>query len=161
MKVKIKNHLLTLTGSSSVYDETNQEIYRIKGRLISPTHVKWVCDQKGNRLYKVRNKFWHWFSHSAYVYDAHGTKLAKVKHPFFSIKKFIVQGFKNEIMIDGDFFSFKSTIMKDGQPAGVITRNLTLVTDVFDLEADEKEMPFMIALVIAIDNICDNMRKSN
>ena len=155
MKVVIKNKIFSFTGSSFVLDENGKKAFRVKGRFLSPTRVKWICDPQGHKLYKVRNKFWNWFKHSAYVYDADGNKLAKIVHPFFGIKKFIVQGYQNEILIDGKFFSLESTIMKDGQPVGKITRNLELFRDAFTLEADAAEMPFMIALVIAIDNITD------
>lgn len=155
MKVVIKNKFFSLGGGSSVKNERGENVFIVKGRFLSPTRVKWVCGLDKTKLYKVRNKFFNFFSKHAYVYEG-GTKVAHVKHPAFSIKKFIVQGYKDEIIIDGDFFSRMSTIMRNGVPVGTITREITLVNDTFTLEADEEDMPFMIALVIAIDNIVDN-----
>ena len=155
MRVTIKNKFFSFGGDSSVKDETGQDVFFVKGKVFSPTRVKWVCDKAHNKLYNVRNKWFNFFSHKAYVYEG-DVKIACVKHPAFSIKKFIVEGYKDAITINGDFFSLTSTIMRNGAPVGTITREITLVNDTFTLDADEADMPFMIALVIAIDNIIDN-----
>lgn len=159
MKVCIKNKF-SLRGSSSVKDERQQDVFFVKGKLASITKKKFVCDLDGNVLYTVRNKFINMFSHSAFVYDEDKNKIAKVKHPMFSVKKFVVEGYQDEITVDGDFFSLHSEIVRNGEVIGTITREFTVMLDAFYLEADESDMPFLIALVIAIDNICDNINKS-
>ncbi len=156
MKITIKNKFFSLGGSSSVKNEFGENVFYVKGRFFSPTHVKWVCDKEKNKLYKVRNKWFYFLTHSAYVYEGK-TKIAKVKHPFFSGNKFVVEGYKDEILISGDYFSMLSTITKNGVPVGTINRQFVALTDTFTLEAEESNMPFMIALVIAIDNIVDKM----
>ena len=156
MKVIIKNKFFSLGGSSSVKDENGVDVAYVKGRFMSPTRVKWVCDKDKNKLYKVRNKWFNFISYRAYVYEGE-TKIAKVKHPPFSGKKFIVEGYEDEILIGGDFFSARSTITRNGVVVGTIIREFAVVADSFILEADEKDMPFMIALVIAIDNIVDKI----
>ena len=156
MKVTIKNKFFSVGGSSSVKDESGNDVFFVKGKVFSPTKVKWVCDKAGNKLYMVRNKWFNFFSHRAYVYEG-DNKIAQVKHPFLSGKRFEVEGYKDRITIDGEFFSRLSTITRNGSAVGTITREFTLVNDTFTLEADEADMPFMIALVIAIDNIVDNI----
>lgn len=159
MKVVIKNKFFSLGGSSSVKNENGEDVFFVKGRSLSPTHVKWVCDKEKHKLYKVRNKWFNFINERAYVYEGK-TKVAKVKHPLFSGKKFVVEGYKEEILINGDFFSAQSTITRNGNPVGTINREFAVVNDTFTLEAEEKDMPFMIALVIAIDNILDKITKT-
>lgn len=159
MKVIIKNKFFSLGGSSSVKDEKGEDVFFVKGRFLSPTHVKWVCDKNKNKLFKVRNKWFNFINERAYVYERK-TKIAKVKHPLFSGKKFVVEGYKDEILINGDFFSPESNITKNGKLIGTINRKFAVVNDTFSLEAEEEDMPFMIALVIAIDNIVDKITKS-
>lgn len=158
MKVIIKNKFFSLGGSSSVKNDLGEDVFYVKGRFLSPTHVKWVCNLKNHKLFKIRNKWFNFFHERAYVYEGKA-KIAKVKHPFFGGKKFIVQGYKDEILIDGNFFGKNSTITRNGQIVGTITREFTVVNDMFSLEAEEKDMPLMIALVIAIDNIVDKITK--
>ena len=157
MRVQIKNKLFSLRGSSSVKDENGNNVFFVKGKFISPTRKKFVCDKSGKKLYTVRNKWVNFFNERAYVYDKDKNKIALVKHPFFSGKKFVIEGYKDEILINGEFLSATSTIMRNGEPVGKIIREFTFVADSFILEASEEDMPFMIALVIAIDNIVDKI----
>ena len=159
MRVTIKNKFFSMGGSSSVKDEAGNDVFFVKGKVFSPTHVKWICDKNKNKLYKVRNKWFNFMSHKAFVYEGK-TKIAQVKRPAFSVKKYLVEGYKDQIVIDGDFFSPHSTIMRNGVPIGTITREFTIVNDTFTLEASESDMPFMVALVIAIDNIVDDITNS-
>lgn len=159
MRVIIKNKFFSLGGSSTIKDENGQDVFFVKGRVMSPTHVKWICDKDKKKLYKVRNKWFNFFNERVYVYEGK-TKIARVKHPIFSGKKFVVEGYKDEILIDGDFMAPKSTITKNGKPIGTFNREFSIVNDTFALEADEADMPFMIALAIAIDNIYDKISKT-
>ena len=160
MKVYIKNKLVSLGGSSEVLDENQQPIYVVKGKVFSITRKKRICDLEGNVLFTVRNKWFNWFVHKAYIYDADKNKIAKVKDKPFNFKNdYIVEGYQDEIKIDGSFFSLSCNIVKNGEVIGVIRRQFTLIRDSFELDADEKEIPFLIALVIAIDNIHDNKTK--
>lgn len=43
---------------------------------------------------------------------------------------------------------------------GSINRQLTIITDAFELEANEEDIPFLIALTIALDNITDKKYKN-
>lgn len=158
MKVTIKNNFLSLRGSSSVKNEKGEDIFFVKGKFLSPTSVKWVCDKNKNKLFKVRNKWFNFINERVYIYEGNN-KIAQVKHPPFSGKKFILEGYKDEILVNGDFFSFKYNITRNGKPVGTITREFTMVNDTFTLEAEEEDIPFMIALVIAIDNIYDKISK--
>lgn len=87
-------------------------------------------------------------------------KIATVKDKYFTVKnEFFVEGYKDEIKIDGKFFSFHSKILRNGEVMGTIDRKFTIVKDAFMLEANEEDIPFLIALVIAMDNICDKRTK--
>lgn len=160
MKLYIKNKIFSLGGGSSVVDEQNKPVYTVKGKVFSPTRKKKICDLNGNVLYSVRNKWFNWFVHSAYVYDENKHKVARVKDKFFSVKgDFIVEGYQDEIKVDGKYLSFTSNIVKNGEVIGTIRRQITLIADAFELEANEEDMPFLIALIIAIDNIIDKKKK--
>lgn len=150
-------------GSSTVKNENGEDIFFVKGRIMSHTRVKYVCDKEGNRLFKVRNRWFNFFGHKAYIYDEDNNKIARVKNPYMSVKKFIVEDYKDDIEINGDFFSPLSTITKNGQQIGTIIRQFDssisqffFGKDFFCLEADEADIPFLVALVIAIDNIVDH-----
>lgn len=154
MKVYIENKVLSLRGSSSVKDENKNDVYFVKGKLISPTHKKLIMDKDKKVLYIVRNKWFNFFSRSAYIYDGEKTKVAKVKNPPFT-NRYVVQGYKDEIEVKGDFFAVNSSIIRNGETMGTIKKDFTFLYDSFQLEASEEDLPLMVALVIAVDNIMD------
>ena len=59
MKVYVKNKFWSLGGGSSVVNENKEPVYQVKGRVFSPTRVKWLCDMNGKKLYKI--KIWNGF----------------------------------------------------------------------------------------------------
>lgn len=160
MKVYIKNKIFSFGGGSSVVNENKEPVYNVKGRVFSVTKVKYVCDLEGKRLFKIRNKWFNFFVHKAYIYDENKNEIATVKDKWFNIKgEYFVQGYKDEIKIEGKFFGLTSQILKNGEVVGTIRRQVTIIADSFELEANEEDMPFLVALVIAIDNITDKKYK--
>lgn len=73
--------------------------------------------------------------------------------------EYFITGYKDEIQRKGGFFSTSSQILKNGEVIGTINRQITIVNDAFELEANDSDIPFLIAIIIAIDNIVDKKRK--
>ncbi len=160
MKVYIKNKLISLGGSSSVVDENKNPVYEVKGKVFSITRKKYLYDLQGNKLYTIRNKWFNWFVHKAFIYDNDNNKIATVKDKWFNFKNdYFIEGYKDEIKLDGKIFSLSCNIVRNGKIIGKIRREITFIRDSFELEANEEDIPFCIALVIAVDNITDNKRK--
>ena len=160
MKVFIKNSLISLGGSSEVFDEENKPIFIIKGKVFSPTKKKKMCDANGNLLYTIRNKYWTMFYNKIFVIDPEGNRVATIKKGKWSLnRKYKIEDCVDSMEIQGKFFSRTSNILRNGEVAGVITREITLVRDAFSLDADEKDIPFLTALVIALDNLGDKIRE--
>lgn len=163
MKLFVQNKLVSLGGSSRVFDEKEQDVYKVKGKYFTVTKKKFIRDLEGNNLYTVRNKYWHFIKKSCFIIDNEGNKIAKIyKKPFTFKPDYRVEGFKDEIEIKGDFLSWTLDIIKNGKTIGTIRREFNLFKDCFVLETEDTEdMPFMVALVIAIDNILDNISNSH
>jgi len=161
MQYIIQNKLFSFTGSSKVLDSKEKEIYKVKGMFLSPTKKKKICDLQGNVLYVVKNKFFNWFSHTAYIFNAQGEKLGFLKKNKFSINNsYTAEEFETNYEIGGKYFNRTMTIKKDENVVGTITVNWTFFVDKFTLETEDQEnLPFYVALTIAIDNIKDNRNK--
>lgn len=156
MKVYIKNRVFSLGQGSSVVDENKNALFDVKGRAISITRKKFLYDANGQLLYSIRNKWINFFVHKAYIYDASGSKIATVKDKWFNVnQEYFVTGYKDEIKIQGKFFGLTSQILRNGNVIGTVRRQITFIADAFELEADERDIPFLIALVVALDNIHD------
>ena len=157
MKVLIKNKYISWRGSSYVTDDAGNQIFLVKGKLFSMRRKKFIYDMDGNLLYRVQNKFFNWFVHYAYVFDANGEKICAVKDRWFNInKEYFILGTKDSYKIDGRFASRDSRIVRNGEIIAFIHRDFNILRDSFQMEAPVEEIPFLSALVIAIDNISDN-----
>ena len=94
------------------------------------------------------------------MFNAEGEKIARVKNKFFSFKdNFIIEGYKDEIKIERTGWLSPSKIERNGEVIGTITKQITIATDCYELDANEQDIPFLVALVIAIDNIQDNKKR--
>ena len=154
MKVYIKNKLFSLSGKSFVTDANGNPVYNVKGKVFSPTRLKQICALDGTPLYRVRNRYFNFIVHSSFIQTPDKQRVAKVKEKVFSVN-FDIEMDGASYRVEGKWFSPQANIVRDGQVVGIIRRQFTVVRDSFELEANENDMPFMIALVIAIDNICD------
>ena len=158
MKFYVKNKLMSLKGSSNVYDENNQDIYKVKGKFFSITNKKRITDLNGNVLFYVKNKLFNFFFHSSFILDANKHKIAKVKNRFFRTG-FDLIGYEDAISVDRHSITGYSVI-KNGEKVGTVKNPVITLTDTYEVEVDSQEdVPFMVALIIAIDNVIDNIRK--
>ena len=164
MRLFIKNKLFSFTGASFVTDEAGNNVFKVKGKLFSPTHKKKIYDKNNELRYIVRNKFWHFIARSCFLYDDSKQKIAMLTNGDFDIKnKYVLKGYTDEIMIKGNYSEFPKffmEIVKNGKVIGKITRDFTIIRDSFILDIfDDTEDAFLVALVIAIDNITDSRRR--
>ena len=160
MKVFIKNKLLSLGGDSDVLNENKEPIFKVKGKFFSFTKKKKLYNMQGELLYTIRNKFWNIFSNKVYIKNSQGDRVATIKKNKWSWNKnYKILNTEDDLEIEGKFFSLESQIIKNEQLVATINRQFTIVTDAFSLEADEKDIAFYTAIVIALDNIVDKRSK--
>ena len=159
MIINIKNKIVSLRGSSVITDVDGNKVFTVKGKVFSLRRKKFLYDNSGNLLFRIQNKFINWFVHRAYIFDGDGNKVCSVKDKWFNVNnEYFVYDCKDEIKIDGKFMSRDSRILRNGEVVAFLHRNFDILRDSFQLEAQPEDMPFMAALVIAIDNIVDNIQ---
>jgi uncharacterized protein YxjI len=54
MKLIIKNKLLTLKGGSTVFNDMGEEAFLVKGKPLSISKKKYICDLQGNKYAFIR-----------------------------------------------------------------------------------------------------------
>ena len=167
MKYIIKNKIISLGSSSTVKDDNGNDLFFVKGRIISPTRFKTVCALDKTPLYKVRNKFFHILLPKVFLMDAEGKRLLTIKKKsFFSLRQnFIVvpeEGCGLDITVQGDFIGRHYDILEGGVPVAHVRRNFNLIKDSFWMETDlEEKAPLYIAFVIALDNYYDKLQEQD
>jgi uncharacterized protein YxjI len=153
-----------LRGGSTVKDMNEKDVLYVKGKFFTFTRKKFVQDMDGNLLYTVRNKFWTFFVRKALVYDKDGNQVAFMKKKFWSFHDhYFIETKLGQMEIRGNILCFDYHISLKGKEIGHVSRKISL-RDSFVLDLDDeykKELPFFVALVIAIDNITDQRRDDN
>ena len=160
MKIIVKNKFVSWGGSSKVEDTNGNQLYRVKGKAFSWTRKKTVLDNDGNVLYVIRNQWPTFFLHSAYIYDAHGNKICKVKQNISFKQGFIFEETKDNIQVNGYLLNGMQ-VARNGVYLGTVTKEFWAMRDYFVLDVlDGSDPTFLIAIVIAIDNIGDRSKRS-
>ena len=167
MKYIIKNKILSLGAGSTVRDEAGNDLFIVKGKLLSFTREKEICTTDKKVLYIVCNRFLSLFLPKVYICDKNGNRLLMIrKRNIFSFKQnFEIlpePGQFFDLSIEGDFIGRRYDILENGIPVAHVRRNYNLIKDSFWLETDmEEKAPFYIAFVIAIDNYFDRLENDN
>lgn len=161
MELFIKNKWVSLGGSSVVQDASGNDVMKVKGKVFSLTQKKFVTDLNDNVKYIVRNKFWRLFTYQAYVLDPQENVKATLRRKIFSLHdRYFVTSDLGNLEIVGNILQFDYRILLDGKEIGHVARKISL-RDSFVLTVDDRyDKMFMVALVIAIDNITDRKNQA-
>lgn len=159
MKVFIKNKLISWGGGSDVTDISGNPVFKVKGRVFSIGRRKIMCDLEDNILYVIRNRWLNPIRHKTYIKDAEGNRVATVYSKAFDLTRLYADTEHGQYTVQGKFFGLNSSILRDGVQVAILERQFTVIKDAFSLEAAPEDMPFLTALVIALDNLCDNRSK--
>ena len=161
MRLNIINKFLSPTGSSKVLDDEGKKVYKVKGVFLSPRKTKKICDLEGHKLFVVKNQFFSWLRHVAYIFNADGEKIGTIKKKKLSVtSRFETEDFEDDIKITGKFLHVNLDVTKDDKHVATIIRRFSFIVDKFELQTDDVEnLPFYVAIVIALDNIADKREK--
>jgi len=158
MKFYINNKFLSIGGSSEVLDESGNKVYKVKGRMFSPTKVKKIFDMNGKLLYKVRNKFWRFLKNYILIYGANKNVIGKLTTPKVIGRSFVLLDYEEEIALTSQNGTLQIT--SGEKLIAVMKYKMAMATDKFELEVlDENYKDLCIALVIAVDNYRDKIRR--
>ncbi len=159
MKFFVRNKVASIGGSSRVYDENNNDIFKVKGKVFSITRKKKIYDMDGKLLYIVKNKFWNFWTRSSFVLDANKHKIARVKSRAFK-SGFDILGYGDQIAIDG-FTLGGYKIIVNSEQVGSVKSNILSLADNFEVEINDGQDPaFIVSLIIAIDNVRDKLKQA-
>lgn len=177
MELLVKNKFASLTGASKVLNEKGEQVYKVKGswgsNTFSKKYKKRIMTMDKKILYVVCNKRLHGLKRSAIIYDANKKEIARVTQNGAFKCGYEIEGVDKKMEIVGHFmFGDGAQIMYGGEKIGTIisgnvkksTANSTVIvgiTDKFKVTfKDEEDGPFMVAIVIAIDNITDAQQRA-
>ena len=159
MQLAIKNHWISLGGSSSVQDMNGNDVLKVEGAIFTFTQKKFLKTLEGRQLYTIRNKLFSLLGRTAFVLDEGNHVVATVRKKLISLHdKYFVESSIGQMEIIGNILGYDYHIIVDGKEVGHIARKISL-RDSFVLDIDDSfDHRFFVALVIAIDNVTDRRR---
>ena len=163
MDLLIRNKWVSLRGSSVVKDLNEKDVMRVQGKFWTFTAKKFIQTMDKETKYVVRNKFWRLFAYRAFVLDSTGKEqIAHIRRKIFSFHdRFFIDSKLGNLEIKGNIFCFDYHIYLNGKEVGHLGRRISLRDSfVLHVEEDDIDPYFLVALVIAIDNITDRRRQN-
>ena len=159
MRLFFANKFFTLKGSYKVHDENKQLQFYIKGKFFTFTRKKYLQTPEGLPIFTIRNKYWHWFFHTALIFDNDNTLLMKIRGKFMLRHSFKVESPLGDYRIDGDYLGWDFDIYKNEEKIAHIRRKIISFVDTYIIDIDkEDETPLMVAMAVALDNIRDHKK---
>ena len=161
MRLIIKNKWISLKGSSFVKDEQGNDVMKVEGKFFTWTRKKFIKDLEGNTAYVVRNKFWKFIHYQAYIMDKDENIISHVVRKAFSLHDhYDLDSPYGKIVFRGNILGYDYHIYLNDEEVGHVGRHFSLRDSfVLDLK-DGLDEKFFVALLIAMDNITDEMNES-
>lgn len=163
MQLYFKNKLMTIGGSSTVVDQDQNIVYKVKGRILSPTKYKKIYDQDGKLLFIVKNKLVRFFNTTVFIMDAKKNKLTTVTQKYFSVGKYEVKDSEDEIEIQKDGVLFHYTVFFNGNKFAEFKRGkfLALTDNILVDVEDPSQAGLAVAFAVCFDNVKDRRAKDS
>ena len=154
---------MTIGGSSTVVDQDQNIVYKVKGRILSPTKYKKIYDQDGKLLFIVKNKLVRFFNTTVFIMDAKKNKLATVTQKYFSVGKYEVKDSEDEIEIQKDGLLFHYTVFFNGNKFAEFKRGkfLALTDNILVDVEDPSQAGLAVAFAVCFDNVNDRRAKDS
>lgn len=158
MQLIFRNKWISLRGSSYVKDINGNDVMYVQGKFWTFTRKKFLKDMDGNVHYVVRNKFWKFFRYSAFIMDKDENIITQVKRKIFSLHdSYFLDTPYGHVTFIGNILGYDYHIKLNDVEIGHVSRKISL-RDSFVLDiADDVDVYFFVALLVAMDNITDEI----
>lgn len=154
MRYYIKSKLFKIKEDFWVKNNKGEDSYFIDKEFFS-FGLQFRVIENNNEIYKVREKLLK-FMPSYEIYDGNDNIIGRVKKQltFFKDSIFVESNY-GDFEIQGDFWHYSYRINHNGRTIAVIDKEVLSFTDNYYVDINYENNPFIIALVIIIDNIID------
>ena len=157
----IKQKIFTITDRYFIYDQHQQPIYEVKGKFFTIGDELTLTDLKGEELFRIKQRVMSLFG--AYDVYEQNKVCATIKRKATLFRpKLDIESDEGKFEIQGDFWDYNFSILKDGHTIGTIEKEWLTFRDCYKLTVKNNELETLfISMVIAIDNCLHNEKKNN
>lgn len=158
MKYIIKQKLFSLRTGFNIKNEFEEDVYSIKGEVFSLGKKLRLYDLEGNELVYIEQELFNFLP--VYKIYMDGEVKAKVKKKFTLFRtEFYIESNGKEYTLEGDFLAHEYRILSQHSDIANISKEWFTFADTYGVEiSDVESHPFILALVIVLDQACHEGR---
>lgn len=137
-----------------VFDDTDAEVYRFKGRVTFPGQRWSMLDGAGTEVATLLRPPLH--IHPTFTLSRPGQNDVVIRKANFSPvrESWRIEGAETgDIDLQGDILNHEFTFERGGQPVGTTTRRWISITDAYALQVNGMDPVLAIATSVGIDSI--------
>ncbi len=152
MRFYVKQKVFSIGDTYSIYDEMENEVYRVYGRIFTIGAKLELQDSSGNTLIYIERELFRMLPR--YNIARGGQWIASVKKRFQLFgSSFEVETVSGNYDIEGEIFAHDFTIFRDGRSAAVVTKRFLSWGDTYEIDvAEGEDATLLLGLVIVLDN---------
>ena len=156
----IKQRIFTITDRYFVYDQHQQPTYEVNGKFFTIGDELTLTNLKGEELFRIKQRVMSLFG--AYDVYKQNKLCATIKRRATLFRqKLDIESDDGNFEIEGDFWDYNFSILKDGHTIGTIEKEWLTLRDCYKLTVNDSELETLfISMVIAIDNCLHNEKKN-
>ena len=156
----IKQRIFTITDRYFVYDQYQQPTYEVNGKFFTIGDELTLTNLKGDELFRIKQRIMSLFG--AYDVYKQNKLCATIKRRATLFRpKLDIESDDGNFEIEGDFWDYNFSILKDGHTIGIIEKEWLTLRDSYKLTVNDSELETLfISMVIAIDNCLHNEKKN-
>lgn len=156
----IKQRIFTITDRYFVYDQYQQPTYEVNGKFFTIGDELTLTNLKGDELFRIKQRIMSLFG--AYDVYKKNKLCATIKRRATLFRpKLDIESDDGNFEIEGDFWDYNFSILKDGHTIGTIEKEWLTLRDSYKLTVNDSELETLfISMVIAIDNCLHNEKKN-
>lgn len=162
MIYKVQQKIFSFADNFTIKNQYDEDCFIVRGKIFTLGNKLKIEDLQGRELVYIEQKLFRFFPE--YNIYLEGQHLARVKKEFTFLKpRFNIQSSMGNYKIDGNFISHNFAIYKGEEIVARIDKKFFAFADTYAVDiADTENQPFMLALVIVIDQVLhDNNHNNN
>lgn len=155
MRYLMKQKFFSLGGQFNIKNESDQDVFVVKGAVFTFGHQLTFSDMAGNELAFIRQKVLSWGP--TYEIYRNGELFAVVKKQLFTFFKHVftvdVPG-PDDLVAEGNFWELEFTFSRHGEPIAQVSRQWFSLADTYGVDvSDGEDAVLILASTVVIDMV--------
>ncbi|HOB20534.1 MAG TPA: LURP-one-related family protein [Candidatus Atribacteria bacterium] len=161
MRYVVKQRVFSFGDNFTIKDEAGNDCFVVKGKVFTFGDKLSMYDMYGQELVYIEQKLFRFLPEYSIYYK--GQLYATVKKEFtFFRPRFNIHSHVGSYSIQGEFFNLDFSIFKGGRHVATVSKKWLSWGDTYGVDiADDEDHPFILALVIVIDQVLHDDSKQD